>query len=224
MFNNLSLPIVILSSPRTGSTALYNDLRQIFAGTAPNVLCLNEPVVRVPTKVESVLFAGMPRARGDKIYDEFEFNSLISSNHFILKVHTVNALQYYPDLFKDRLQNGDFYIIRIRRRNVLAQCISAYVSLSLRAWGTSEQHNLVLEKTAVLVNYSKIHYAISFIIRHNRMSNEFVGKINLDVVYEDYPFLTELTVKNTKISNYEEVEQAVIKIMNILRIKQWNEY
>ena len=56
------------------------------------------------------------------------------------------------------------------------------------------------------------------------MSNEFVGKINLDVVYEDYPFLTGLTVKNTKISNYEEVEQAVIKIMNILRIKQWNEY
>ena len=224
MFNNLSLPIVILSSPRTGSTALAKDILSFFTKIDPTVVWLNEIAVRVPDKPLSVDFAHWALFRGEKIYDETEFNNLLNANPFILKTHAVNAFYYYPDAFKDRLLSGDFSVVRIRRRNMLEQCISAFIAFNTRKWDTSNDHNLFLEKTTIPIDNEQIHNAISFIGRSNNVSNNFTGKISLDIVYEDYPFLTGITVKNTKISNYAEIENAVSKMMDILRIKQWKEY
>jgi len=98
-------PILILSSPRTGSTMLADSIaektgRRFF----------NEPAQKTITFHKFL------------IYDNRQKN-------YVLKEHTLTFLQKYTDYI-----NQPLYKIRIRRRNLIDQVISNYIAVNRKQW------------------------------------------------------------------------------------------
>lgn len=96
------LPVLILSSPRTGSTVLAN-----FISEKTNRRFFNEPA-----RIKKNLHMFM-------IYDEHH-------KDYVLKEHTLLFLNKYPSTFIDQ----PLYKIRIRRRNIFEQVLSNYIAVN----------------------------------------------------------------------------------------------
>ena len=98
MFDNIKFPLLIVSSPRTGSTILGDYLSQLY----PKMKFFSEPNLLISE------------------YNKFlEYSE--NSKDFILKIHAKHIDNY-------NLNFNDFYIMRIRRRDIISQIASYYVA------------------------------------------------------------------------------------------------
>jgi hypothetical protein len=195
MFSDLKLPIVIISSIRTGSTGLLFELEKIFLEKGISPLVLNEPIV-YNNKSDSVI----------------PFLKSINNNQFILKVHAYD-LQYYPKYFIKKLENNSYYIIRLRRKSIIDQCLSLYISLYTKIWINTTETNKQLENTTIEISEQLLHKTVEDVKKFNKAIDNCAYKFSLDLIYEDLELTKTFTIKRKTSITYEELRSRISKMI-----------
>lgn len=195
MFSDLKLPIVIISSIRTGSTALLFELEKIFLEKGISPIVLNEPIV-YNNKSDSII----------------PFLKSIDSNQFILKVHAYD-LQYYPKYFIKKLENNSYNVIRLRRKSIVDQCVSLYISLYTRIWINTTETNKQLENTNIEISEQLLHKTVEDVKKFNNAIDNCTYKFLLDLSYEDLELTKTFTVKRKTSIMYEELRSRISKMV-----------
>ena len=195
MFSDLKLPIVIISSIRTGSTALLFELEKIFLEKGISPVVLNEPIV-YNNKSDSII----------------PFLKSIDSNQFILKVHAYD-LQYYPKYFIKKLENNSYNVIRLRRKSIVDQCVSLYISLYTRIWINTTETNKQLENTNIEISEQLLHKTVEDVKKFNNAIDNCTYKFLLDLNYENLELTKTFTVKRKTSIIYEELRSRISKMV-----------
>lgn len=189
-------PIIILSSPRTGSTVLAEIISKKF----PKLQWFSEPDCIVPRWTQ----AGS--------MDKFTKYSKIS-NQYILKCH-LNYLSKYPTNLIETVMNHDAFLIKISRRNVISQMVSTYIEMVRQIWyydmSTVKKYN----DEIIPIKDEIIERAVRRIKECNESFNEIQLNYNLEICYEDFiSNINDSYRTNSKITpkpiNYTEIYQLV---------------
>ena len=168
MIDNIDkFTIIILSSPRTGSTLLAEILSKKF----PELELFIEPdsYINQMTKKDSM--------------DNFINYSKIS-NQYIVKCHLKYLIKYPTNIIK-KVINNDLFLIRIKRRNVLDQMVSMYIELIRKKWSYDADMAESYKDKIVPIEVDIIAKAVRQI---NEFNNPFKGlniNYDLEIYYED---------------------------------------
>jgi LPS sulfotransferase NodH len=191
MFTITKTPILILATPRTGSTVL---------GAYIKSLCKKD----IPYFQE-------PDYSGQVEIDQFR-NYFTHSKDFILKCHFIYLHRYGSDVSDYLL--GDAYKIRIRRKDFVKQVASFFIAdaRNLR-WHFQNAEELNFVDT-IPINTLKIKQHIAFLKYANYKLDHAPVSFDLDLYYEDLP-----TINGTgyyiapKPSNYNELLATITKLV-----------
>jgi hypothetical protein len=123
--------ILILSSPRTGSTWLLNNLHKKY-----NYKVFNEP--------------SLDKYRLNEFFCWYELGQ-----KFLLKEHTKIFLSQYP---KSILENT--FTIRISRSNIVGQVLSNYIALANKSFSNTNaiQQDIIMDRQKLKENYNYIQH------------------------------------------------------------------
>ena len=183
-------PIVIISTPRSGSTALTHYINQ---------------------ELNSIPMFSEPDTNPELFSSFLETTKI--SNQYIVKIHA-GRFDRYPDYILDQLFNSDEpYKICIKRRNKIDQVVSLYIALCRNQW---EYHNESQVEDTVPIDYPKVKKSIEIL---NDLNNQLEqAKIKFDTIlwYEDFDFGELPVVKTPKPKNYEELYTIASKMYNII--------
>jgi len=189
MYCNLPLPIVILSTPRVGSTALFLDVVSRYIDT-PDLVWLNEPITGAKKK--------------DNFIDS------IKSGNFIIKAHALDLAMHYPESFKERIK--DCSLIRIRRRNKIEQYISMYIAISTGNWGGNLYGTFDNWYENLIIPYNETIFleCINRIFWHNLKIDSISYNPNFDLYYEDLGCLKNgiSHFNSDDVNNFKEVRKG----------------
>ena len=186
---------IIISTPRCGSSALTE-----YIASFNDIIKFNEPYLKTN--------------KGETIED---FKTAITENNpFVVKIH---ALDFYK--YNYEFPIGNYFKIRIRRKNLVEQIASTYVSIERSTWvyrkKTKLDEMLVGE---VDIDSKKIQRSIWIIKRYNRFVDtyDFLQdvKFDMDVWYEDIREELEhhsniSLVKTPLPSNYNDLIKSIEK-------------
>jgi LPS sulfotransferase NodH len=169
MFNNIKFPALIISSPRTGSTILGDYISQIH----PHIEFFCEPHLN--------------NNLNNNHYDEFlEYSK--NSKDFILKIHAQDLHHYNINL-------KDFYLIRLRRRDIINQIASWYLADIRNKFGGYDPDSLEYRQyteSAVRYDGKSLDSIIDSVLRANEYLNRFdhdpIVSLDQDLWYEDLNF------------------------------------
>lgn len=175
MINISTLPIVIISSPRTGSTALAMALHKKLGGE---------------------LFSE-PSTDDKKLNNFLRYSSL--KKDFILKEHAHAFVKKYSNFDLTGCTT-----IRIQRRDIVAQAISSYISNKRKKWFYTDGDDHYQDEEMVY-DETFLKQCFDQTKDNNRVSENFKGKIDFDLFYEDIS--TELfpNQKTVLPKNYNEL-------------------
>jgi hypothetical protein len=177
-----SLPVVIISSPRSGSTALATTLKN---------------------KLDCMLFVE-PGLDDLKLNQFLRYASM--KNDYILKEHAEVFLKKYPNF---DLRNCT--VIRIKRKNFISQVVSSYITGKRKKWFyTEEDHHY--GNTLVPLDESFLQEVFSYIKKQNRIVDNFKGKVDIEVNYEDIEHELTNCQRTIQPKNYVELLEWAKKV------------
>ena len=185
-------PVLILSTPRTGSTVLGMYIKSICENT--DIVYWSEP---------------------DDTNDLSKFLKFFQySKYFILKTHYINLHRYGTDVV-DYLLN-ETYKIRIRRKDFVKQVASLHIAI-VRNNGyhfrNKDQLNLV---DTIPIDIAHIQKHIDYLKNANSLLDTAPVKFDLDLYYEDLPEINDSGFYITpKPSNYSELLDTIKKLVDI---------
>ena len=184
------LPIIILSSKRSGSTAIYNDLCAYVKDKRSDVRNFNEPSN-----------TGML----DDLVD-----TVSQGAPFIMKVHCYDLITVYPKQILEFVNRC--FLIRIRRKNLVNQIASHYVASQRNTWsyGLTED---TFEVTHSEIDLTRINRSIKFILAYNRSLNNYTAKVSVDLYYEDLIFNNPNSSITPQPSNYDVLRQSIAETL-----------
>lgn len=175
-------PIIILSSPRTGSTVLGDYLSKKY-----NIAFFCEP-------------------------DESEKLADLLNNtkeEYILKFHAKN-LKKYPSQIISKIFKNDCFLIRIRRRNLVSQIASNYVSLKRGRW--NYKSDTVIEPESMKIDTDLVDISIQTVKIYNQYLETLVVTYDMDLYYED--IISDIQVTDYVITPkplfYDELEDIIL--------------
>lgn len=181
------LPIVLISSSRTGSTAYSAILEKRF---------------------------GFPRILHPYYSDRREelLNYHKKTKEYILKIHAYELLSYQKDLL-EIIKPG--YLISILRRDIVSQIASHYLATMTNTWIHVKQNNLQNAQflNKVEIQIGKLLFCRNQIIKENNAVKEFPLKFHEQVFYEDLSFSDSEYKETPKPDNYEELKSIIEKIL-----------
>ncbi len=206
MFNISKVPVLIISTPRTGSSALGSYLCSILGD---DMTFFNEP--------DFALDSHMP------VFEEHYKNS----KRFILKIHAYNMIFYKKNLIDYLATSDEVYRISISRKNVVEQIASYYIALvrnkkfHYNFKDELEEYNDVLPLDIHLLNGS-----IKKILEANESLKRSNVKFDEHVFYEDIPDMKVVDtswwrssegnaefLRTPKPKNYEEICKVIAALM-----------
>lgn len=191
MISNIKkFPIIILASPRTGSTALGEHLSKLY----PNLTYFLEP-------------------NFDKTHMELFMNRFKSnSDDYILKL-LGSSLNLYPSEVIAKIFSNEVFRIKIARKNIIEQVASHYVAAKRDIWDYRLIDNTYENFTAnnIEINFEKVRYSIESI----KYENNIISKIPADLTcfYEDFIQFNSPTEKTPKPINYNELLDVIKNYM-----------
>ena len=159
--NNITKkPIVVIASPRTGSTALGYHLGKLY----PGLVYYNEPSV-TPDYMKKFLNHTMVEKKND----------------YILKL-LGSAINTYPSEIIATMFSDQVFRIKMSRRNRIEQMASYYVGYYRQKWEYYTEADLV--NTNIEIDLKKIRYAMNRI----KIEENILSKISTDIelYYEDF--------------------------------------
>lgn len=184
------LPIIILSSKRSGSTAIYNDLCAYVKDKRSDVRNFNEPSN-----------TGML----DDLVD-----TVSQGAPFIMKVHCYDLITVYPKQILEFVNRC--FLIRIRRKNLVNQIASHYVASQRNKWSYGLNAD-TFEVTHSEIDRTRINRSIKFILAYNRSLNNYTANVSLDLYYEDLIFNNSNSLLTPKPSNYDILRQTIAETL-----------
>lgn len=189
LYNINKVPVIILSSLRTGSTALTYDIFQQLLTSYPSLKLFIEP--------------GQPDSLASLI------TSINNKDPYVLKLHagdliksnTVKRRMVYSDIVKDVISEHNCCLIRIRRRDVIAQATSLYIAHQRKTYGYNQ--DTPYEKNVPNINIMQIHKINRTIQYFNKILDEYPATFDLDLHYEDLVFSEKInSIKTPCPDNY----------------------
>jgi LPS sulfotransferase NodH len=191
MFTITKTPILILATPRTGSTVL---------GAYIKSLCKTDiPYFQEPDYLGQLEI--------DKFKEYFD-----QSKDFILKCHFIYLHRYGTDVSKYLLDNA--YKIRIRRKDFVKQVASFCIASERNnRWHfqNAEQLNFV---DTIPINTSKIKQHIAFLKYANYKLDHAPVDFDLDLFYEDLPAINDAGYYIApKPSNYSKLLDTIKELV-----------
>jgi hypothetical protein len=191
MINITKFPVVIFTSPRTGSTAFAHYLKK----QNPTKQYFIEPILDQNQMIEFTRV----------------FNS---TNDYIIKVMGETIVKpnwevpQHPQYMIDKMLSAETYKIKLYRRNVIEQVASYYIGSIRNYWEYNEDNVLNFNvNDNIKIDLPKIQRAIR-IIKYN---NEVIDIIKADITlyYEDINYFDNRTVLTPKPHNYAELLRVV---------------
>lgn len=202
-YSGLKNKIIIVSSRRTGSTALLYDIAEFYRQKDPSFMLLNETSVKG--------FAPVEIADNPSI-SETAFADILQNKNFALKAHAFDIERFYPKIIFDAINSDDVSVVKIRRSNFLEQCISTYVSKQTNIWFCDGKSNIALSETNISIDMTEIKQVIETTRQFNQALDR-ITKCDLDLVYEDCSFSTKWVVKNNKTKNHDQLETVFKRLI-----------
>jgi hypothetical protein len=189
-YENIRYPVVILSSFRSGSTALASHIH---------------------SKLKDVLLFQEPDTNPNE-FSRFE-EAFDTTNKYVVKIHAYR-LEKYPKRILDYLiYSNEPYKICIRRKNRIEQSLSLYVAFCRDTWSYQKEH---LIEDIVPINYADIEKSIELLEQGVNDLNKVDTAFDTAIWYEDFEFGELNVVKTPKPKNYEELYTAVTFVYNLL--------
>jgi hypothetical protein len=184
------LPIIILSSKRTGSTAIYDEICSYVKDKRNDVQNFSEPSEN-----------GRMSDLADAITQGFPF---------IMKVHCYDLVTVYPKQIIEFVNKC--FLIRIRRKNLVNQIASHYVASQRNKWkyGPTEDN---FEEVLSIIDFARINRSIKFILAYNHSLDNYTANISLDLYYEDLIFHNSNSLLTPKPSNYDVLKQTIAETL-----------
>ena len=194
MFNINKTPIIIISAPRTGSTALGSYLSRKFL---------------------NIKYFPEPDFTGNLDIVKFE-KHFLSGNNFILKAHAFNLPKYNPSTIKIVCYTDLTYKIRIRRKDVAKQVVSLYIASSRGEKYHFKKAQYDLNDT-IPIDKIKMIACIDFIIEKNKILENNNTQFDLDIFYEDIVIPDNdyhIVPKPTNYENLVEITRLLLENRN----------
>jgi hypothetical protein len=187
MYNINKFPIIILSSPRTGSTFLANMLSKSY----PDLKLFLEP------------------DETDSMLDFSKYSNI--NNQYILKFHS-RTLFKFPEHINQKIFSNDAFLIRLRRRNIIDQISSLYIELYRNIWNYNLKTVEIYKDEKIIIDNNIINKAIHNTKMYNHSIDTLKINYNLDLYYED--LIEEFgnlsfTYVTPKPINHNEIYQAI---------------
>jgi hypothetical protein len=181
MYNITKFPVFILSSPRTGSTTLADDIYREY----PNLKLFNES--------------------GTNKDAESFYEYIKNTNNYVLKAHLLDIDNKYTAELKDLISHGDAFLIRLRRRDIVAQVTSWYIEMHRKIFGYDINGDHVNVNDYIPLVATKADRAITFILQNNHILDRCSYNFDLDLYYEDLKLSTNKYIKTPNPVNYEKI-------------------
>ncbi len=181
------LPVVILSSKRTGSTFLTYYICESLKNNCDNLHEFIEP------------------AHSNQIQKLLE--AIDNQENYVLKVHAYDLITVYPPKIKNIIDTHNCFLIRIRRRNIIDQIASHYIASERNIWGYNK--DTLYDNTVKKIDINRIKRSIGFISAYNRTIDNFPGSFDLDIYYEDLPIIDGKSIKTPNPDNYDEIWKMI---------------
>jgi len=191
MFAITKTPILILATPRTGSTVLGAYIKSLCEKDIP--------------------YFQEPDYSGQEKINEFK-EYFDQSKDFILKCHFIYLHRYGIDVPKYLLDNA--YKIRIRRKDFVKQVASFCIADARNnRWHFQHEEQLNFVDT-VPINTNKIKQHIAFLKYANYKLDHAPVSVDLDLFYEDLPAISNAGYYIApKPSNYEELLATIKELV-----------
>ncbi len=177
-----TLPVVIISSPRTGSTALSLTLHEKLGG-----VLFNEPGL-----------------------DSLKLNSFLRhaamKKDFILKEHVSTLLKNYPNF-----DTTGCTVIRIKRKDFISQVVSSYISLRRKTWFYTENSQAYQEEI-IAYDENSLKECFSYIKNQNYICDNYKGRVDIELCYEDILTEFSNSQKTLLPKNYTDIVEWAKKI------------
>jgi hypothetical protein len=187
-FEITKLPIIIIATPRTGSTAFADHL----ASKYPNLKLWKEP-------------DNNPKELSDFL--DYAKNN----NNYILKILTNNIIKY-QNWFREKIFNETCYIIKLKRRSLVEQVASFYIAMIRNIWAYHEKN---IDKCKIGLPIEINESAIKKAIQLLKIDIEITDCLLCDgtFFYEDMSDLNSQNIMTPKPTNYIDL---INKIEDIL--------
>jgi len=185
MYQINKFPVIILSSPRTGSTLLAQTIKSKYS----NLKLFVEPDA------------------SNAMNDFIDYST--NSNQYILKFHLKQFFKF-PQHINKKIFNNDAFLIRIRRKNELDQIVSNYIELYRNIWYYDK--DTTYKEEIIPIDLDSIKLSISTVRQYNNILNNLNIKYDLDLYYEnlitgeDIHFTSGITPKPI---NHNQLYQAI---------------
>jgi len=185
MINVNRYPILILSSPRTGSTAFGAYIQKLIGNDVHYFL---EPDYDGPDHME-------------------HFETYFKDNKkFILKAHLYNLHLYNTNIVEYLTESKEVFKIRIRRRNIIEQISSLYIAMIRKnAWHFRNKESTQFSDT-IPKDVMLLIKCIQIIKNSNSLINNTKIQFDQDLFYEDLVDLGDVGFyKSPEPSNYSDI-------------------
>ena len=194
MFDIQKFPIIILSSPRTFSTPIFDHINRKYE----YVPGFSEPDNN-PQELERFI------------------DHASQSKNFILKIHAVKLSVFSKDFLANTILNPDNFFIRIRRRNLVDQVCSAYIAEMRRVWVYHPGNTEVTESfknQPVVIDSNLVRSVYRKILKTNQGIDNVDVKFDLDLYHEDMLGLETIVVPTPLPTNYSLLQEFIKGIVN----------
>lgn len=182
--------VVILSSPRTGSTVLGS---LVSIGLNCDFFSeLVEPGIVKNIRMQQFLF-----------YKHM-------NKQYVLKEHTL----LFADNYKNVFDENSTVFIRLRRKDIFKQTLSTYISNFRNIWSYERDNT---NDTEIMLDKKKLLDTKTYVDRFNQATDNYRGKLDFDLYFEDLD-LTRApgsldngnkhdTIPSVKPKNYSELTE-----------------
>ncbi len=192
------LPVIILSTPRSGSTFLSHILNQQIDTSEKKIKLYIEPTYYNVYNLQQSL-------------DYFSF-----SDDYILKVHAKDLLEQYPHKIIKRIKNKEIYVIKLVRNNFVEQIASVYLAMLRKKFfylRTDIQQNQF--SNIIPIDTNVIQKRINFLNEHIQSQNYFDPYIDKIIRYEDIcGYENHKTFITPKPENYKQLLDVINVLLN----------
>ena len=187
-YKNIRYPVVILASPRSGSTALANHIH----GKLEDVLLFQEPDSILPW------------------FSNF-LETAKTTNQYVVKIQTNRLNLYLKEMLDYLIHSSEPYRVCIRRRNKIEQSLSRYIATTRNKW---VYQTTGISEDIIPINNARIKNHIQLLETEIAILDSIGATYDTTIWYEDFDFSELDGVKTPKPKNYEELYTAFTNIIN----------
>ena len=193
MFDQIDkFPVIIVSTPRTGSTALQQ------------VICKHHGL------------DGFNEAHWEPDYFKYFLEYQRQNTKFCLKVHSCDLYNFADTI--NLFGHENIYWISLRRRDIVDQIASFYLARKRDKWfnyGNDEYEDYVID-----IDKKDLSDTIFATLKYKNCFNDLNFKFDMDLYYEDLELGDADTILTDYPENYNELKDLITKELEVFL--KWN--